>query len=102
MDTGHWLRTNLPSYPLGNFYSHLVKDSVDAADKLGDQLTEVVSDIDQLHTVFFRSSIPTPVQDMLMNSLSHIRLVSFIHSCFSYSLVLVIASLPGVLVYMYM
>ena len=57
----------------GNFYNHLVKDSVDAANLLGNDLTSAVKDIQALHRPFFDSSLPAVMQDMLNNSLSHIR-----------------------------
>ena len=57
----------------GNFYNHLVKDSVDAANLLGNDLTSAVKDIQALHRPFFDSSLPAVMQDMFINSLSHIR-----------------------------
>ena len=57
----------------GNFYSHLVNDSVDAANLLGKDLTSAVKDIQALHRPFFTSSLPAVMQDMFINSLSHIR-----------------------------
>ena len=57
----------------GNFYNHLVNDSVDAANLLGNDLTSAVEDIQALHRPFFDSSLPAVMQDMFINSLSHIR-----------------------------
>ncbi|MCG8626701.1 MAG: hypothetical protein MJE68_32460, partial [Proteobacteria bacterium] len=57
----------------GNFYNHLVKDSIDAANLLGNDLTSAVKDIQALHRPFFDSSLPAVMQDMFINSLSHIR-----------------------------
>ena len=68
----------------GNFYANLFKDSVDAADQLGSNLGSVVSDIANLHTPFMKSSLPISLQDMLINSLSHVRWVCtlYVHSNF--------------------
>eukprot|EP00731_Ephydatia_muelleri_P017922 Em0010g1020a len=60
-------------YRLGNFYSHLFKSSVEAAEKLGNSRIEAVSDIAKLHEPFFTSTMPDYLQDILINSLSHIR-----------------------------
>ncbi|XP_019852028.1 PREDICTED: uncharacterized protein LOC109581956 [Amphimedon queenslandica] len=57
----------------GNFYTNLFKDSVDVAQKLGSDLSTTVSDIANLHTPFMKSSLPITLQDMLINSLSHVR-----------------------------
>ena len=57
----------------GNFYANLFKDSVDAAQQLGGNLSTVVSEITNLHHPFLKSSLPTTLQDMLINSLSHVR-----------------------------
>ena len=57
----------------GNFYSHLVNDSVNAANLLGNDLTSSVKDIQALHRPFFVSSLPASMQNMFINSLSHIR-----------------------------
>ena len=57
----------------GNYYSHLVSDSIDAANLLGGDLASAVMDIHALHYPFFSSSMPAFLQDMLINSLSHIR-----------------------------
>ena len=57
----------------GNFYSHLVSDSVNAASLLGKNLKSAVGDIQALHRPFFDSSLSDVMQDMLINSLSHIR-----------------------------
>uniref|UniRef100_A0A1X7UVT0 Uncharacterized protein n=1 Tax=Amphimedon queenslandica TaxID=400682 RepID=A0A1X7UVT0_AMPQE len=56
-----------------NFYTNLFKDSVDVAQKLGSDLSTTVSDIANLHTPFMKSSLPITLQDMLINSLSHVR-----------------------------
>jgi len=58
---------------VGNYYSHLVSDSIDAANLLGGDLASAVMDIHALHYPFFSSSMPAFLQDMLINSLSHIR-----------------------------
>ncbi len=60
---------------VGNFYSHLFADSMDAARQLGHNLTGAVADIANLHTPFHHSSMPHSFKDMLLNSLSHIRYV---------------------------
>ena len=64
----------------GNFYNHLVKDSVDAANLLGNDLTSAVKDIQALHRPFFDSSLPAVMQDMFINSLSHIRYLLIMRS----------------------
>ncbi len=63
----------------GNFYSHLFKDSVDAAKQLGGDLTSAVADIANLHSTFFQSSMPVTLQDMFINSLSHVRWVGLVN-----------------------
>eukprot|EP00731_Ephydatia_muelleri_P017942 Em0010g1040a len=57
----------------GNFYDHLFKSSVESAEKLGSSRVEAVSDIAKLQEPFYTSTMPTYLQDMLINSLSHVR-----------------------------
>ena len=59
----------------GNYYSHLVKNSSHAARLLSRNLQNAVSDASKLHSTFFGSDVPKTLQDMLINSLSHIRYV---------------------------
>ena len=65
----------------GNFYDHLFKSSAEAAEKLGSSRVEAVTDIAKLHEPFFTSSMPTYLQDILINSLSHIRCVGGMCVC---------------------
>jgi uncharacterized protein (DUF608 family) len=68
-----WNYTVKHMFLSGNFYANLFKDSVDAAHQLGGNLSTVVSEITNLHTPFLKSTLPTTLQDMLINSLSHVR-----------------------------
>ena len=65
--------SNIHAYTVGNFYEHFVKDSRDAATKLAQNLQPAVEDIRKLHYIYFNSDVPETIQDMLVNSLSHIR-----------------------------
>ncbi|CAH1781975.1 unnamed protein product [Owenia fusiformis] len=59
----------------GNYYSkHLYSDSLDVAQKMWSQLDDIVDDIRKLHGAFYESvGLPVFLQDLLINSLSHIR-----------------------------
>ncbi|XP_064405275.1 uncharacterized protein LOC135350425 [Halichondria panicea] len=59
--------------PVGNYYSHLVDNSSQAAQLVGKNVKSVVKDAAKLHTTFFGSDVDETLQDMLINSLSHIR-----------------------------
>ena len=48
---------------------YLFKSSAEAAEKLGSSRVEAVTDIAKLHEPFFTSSMPTYLQDILINSL---------------------------------
>lgn len=59
--------------PVGNYYSNLFNDSIDAGKSMGRDLETIVSDISKLHSPFLKSSLPDYLGDVLINSLSHIR-----------------------------
>ncbi len=60
---------------IGNYYSHLVDNSSQAAQLVGKNVKSVVKDAAKLHTTFFGSDVDETLQDMLINSLSHIRYI---------------------------
>ena len=71
----------------GNQYSTLYDNSTDAAwgrvppASRPAALAGVIADIQAVHTPFYSSSLPTAIQDQLVNSLSHIRTAMWWREC---------------------
>ena len=66
-------RTPKTAITIGNWYQNLFDDSEQVTESIADSLTDVVDTIAALHSVYLQTSMPEPLIDNLINSVSHIR-----------------------------